>query len=49
MNTHKNARLSFEGRKLLIERIETFGLVLASARARLANGMRAISVKDLPV
>ena len=29
MNTHKNARLSFEGRKLLIERIETIGLVPA--------------------
>ena len=33
MNTHKNARLSFEGRKLLIERIETIGLVPAASAA----------------
>ena len=33
MNTHKNARLSFEGRKLLIERIETIGLVPAAEAA----------------
>ena len=33
MNTHKNARLSFEGRKLLIERIEAIGLVPAASAA----------------
>lgn len=27
MNSHKNARLAFEGRKLLIERIAVMGLI----------------------
>ena len=33
MNTHKNARLTFEGRKLLIERISVLGLMPAAAAA----------------
>jgi len=30
VNSHKNARLTFEGRKLLIERIALLGLVAAA-------------------
>ena len=33
MNTHKNARLTFEGRKLLIERIAAMGLMPAAEAA----------------
>lgn len=33
MNSHKNARLSFEGRKLLIERIAVMGLMPAASAA----------------
>jgi len=33
MNSHKNARLTFEGRKLLIERIAIMGLMPAAAAA----------------
>lgn len=33
MNSHKNARLMFEGRKLLIERIAVMGLVPAAQAA----------------
>jgi len=33
MNSHKNARLTFEGRKLLIERIELMGLIAAAQAA----------------
>lgn len=33
MNSHKNARLTFEGRKLLIERIAVMGLVPAAQAA----------------
>ena len=32
MNSHKNARLAFEGRKLLIERIAVMGLTPAAER-----------------
>lgn len=47
MNSHKNARLTFEGRKLLIERIATMGLTLrhmpqGSAFRPLANGKSAL-------
>ena len=31
MNTHKNARLTFEGRKLLIQRIALLGLKAAAS------------------
>jgi transposase InsO family protein len=30
VNTHKNARLTFEGRKLLVERIAVMGLMPAA-------------------
>ena len=33
MNSHKNARLTFEGRKLLIERIAGMGLMPAAEAA----------------
>lgn len=33
MNTHKNARLTYEGRKLLVERIAVMGLMPAAALA----------------
>jgi len=33
MNSHKNARLTFEGRKLLIERIGIMGLIAAAQAA----------------
>ena len=33
MNSHKNARLTFEGRKLLIERIALMGLTAAAEAA----------------
>ena len=33
MNIHKNARLTFEGRKLLIERIAVMGLMPAAEAA----------------
>lgn len=33
MNTHKNARLTFEGRKLLVQRIAAMGLMPASSAA----------------
>jgi transposase len=33
MNSHKNARLTFEGRKLLIERIAVMGLIPAASAA----------------
>ena len=33
MNSHKNARTSYAGRKLLIERIAVMGLVPAAAAA----------------
>src|SRR5262249_6724769 len=33
MNSHKNARLTFEGRKLLIERIAVMGLMPAAEAA----------------
>ncbi len=33
MNSHKNARLTFEGRKLLIERITVMGLKPAALAA----------------
>ena len=33
MNSHKNARLTFEGRKLLVERIEAMGLMPAAEAA----------------
>ena len=33
MNVHKNARLTFEGRKLLIERIRVMGLAAAAEAA----------------
>lgn len=33
MNSHKNARLTFEGRKLLIERISVMGLIPAAEAA----------------
>ena len=34
MNSHKNARLSFEGRRLLIQRIAVMGLAPAATRTR---------------
>ena len=33
MNTHKNARLTFKGRKLLVERIAAMGLMPAAEAA----------------
>lgn len=33
MNSHKNARTTFAGRKLLIERIRTKGLIAAAEAA----------------
>ena len=33
MNSHKNARLTFEGRKLLIERLEIMGPIAAAQAA----------------
>jgi transposase len=33
MNSHKNARLTLEGRKLLVERIAGMGLMLAAEAA----------------
>jgi len=33
VNSHKNARLTFEGRKLLVERIEAMGLMPAAEAA----------------
>jgi len=39
MNSHKNARLTFEGRKLLIERITLLGLKAAAHAAGIS--MRA--------
>lgn len=42
MNSHKNARLTFEGRKLLIERIAVMGLMPTSgAIASNCSGSRA--------
>ena len=37
MNSHKNARLTFEGRKLLIERIEIMGLTAAASAAAVSK------------
>ena len=37
MNSHKNARLTFEGRKLLIERIAIMGLIPAAAAAGISR------------
>ncbi|WP_242873777.1 leucine zipper domain-containing protein, partial [Pseudacidovorax intermedius] len=33
MNSHKNARLTFEGRKLLVQRIAALGLMPAAEAA----------------
>lgn len=38
MNSHKNARLTFEGRKLLIERIAVMGLMPAAEAAGISAG-----------
>jgi len=38
MNSHKNARLTFEGRKLLIERIAVMGLKAAAEAAGISHG-----------
>ena len=38
MNSHKNARLTFEGRKLLIERIAVMGLIPAAEAAGISRG-----------
>lgn len=38
MNSHKNARLTFEGRKLLIKRIDELGLTPAAAAAGVSPG-----------
>ena len=38
MNSHKNARLTFEGRKLLIERIAVMGLIPAAKAAGISPG-----------
>ncbi len=37
MNTHKNARLTFEGRKLLIERVAVMGVMLAAQAAGISE------------
>ena len=37
MNSHKNARLTFEGRKLLIERIAVMGLIPAAEAAGISQ------------
>jgi transposase InsO family protein len=37
MNSHKNARLTFEGRKLLVDRIATQGLMPAAAAAGISE------------
>ena len=37
MNSHKNARLTIEGRKLLIERIAVMGLVAAAEAAGISR------------
>jgi transposase len=37
MNSHKNARLTFEGRKLLIERIAVMGLMPAAEAAGISR------------
>ena len=37
MNSHKNARLTFEGRKLLIERIAVMGLIPAAEAAGISR------------
>ena len=37
MNSHKNARLTFEGRKLLIERIAVMGLIPAAQAAGISQ------------
>jgi transposase InsO family protein len=38
VNSHKNARLTFEGRKLLIERIAAMGLMPAAQAAGISTG-----------
>jgi leucine-zipper of insertion element IS481 len=37
VNSHKNARLTFEGRKLLIERIAVMGLIPAAEAAGIST------------
>jgi transposase len=38
MNSHKNARLTFEGRRLLMERIAVMGLIPAAEAAGISAG-----------
>jgi hypothetical protein len=40
MNSHKNARLTLEGRKLLVERIAGLGLIPAARRQASARAPR---------
>lgn len=42
MNSHKNARLTYQGRLLLIERISVMGLTMA---AQAAGGLQTISAE----
>ena len=37
MNSHKNARLTLEGRKLLIERVAVMGLIAAAEAAGISR------------
>jgi len=37
MNSHKNARLTFEGRKLFVERIAVMGLMPAASAAGISE------------